>query len=56
MAYGDNWSLKDFHEELIAIMQSEMLQDVDEALRIETEILNGNLSEEDKLKIINQNI
>lgn len=56
MAFGDNWTLRDFKEELYAIMDSGNFSDVNEVLRIETDILNGKLSDEDKKRIINQNI
>lgn len=56
MAFGDNWTLQDFHEELLALMESGNFSDVNEVLRIETDIVNGKLSDVDKKKIINQNI
>ena len=56
MAFGDNWTLKDFYEELLSIMDSGNFSDVNECLRIETDILNNNLSDEDKKKIIYQSI
>jgi len=56
MAFGDNWTLRDFYEELLALMDSGNFSDVNEVLRIETDILNGKLSDEDKKKIINQTI
>ena len=54
MTFGDNWTLKDFYEELLAIMYAGMFNDVNEVLDVETRLLNGELTEEDKQKIINQ--
>lgn len=56
MAFGDNWTLKDFYEELLMLMEAGLFSDVNEVLRIETDILNGKLSDEDKKKILNQTI
>ena len=54
MAFGDNWTAKDFHEELLAIMDAGMFSDVNDVLDVETRILEGRMTEEDKKRIINQ--
>lgn len=56
MSFGDDWSNNDFLEELHSIMSEGDFTDVNECLRIEDSILNNTLSDEDKKRIIYQNI
>lgn len=54
MAFGDNWTTQDFYEELLAIMEAGHFSDVNDVLMVETRLLNGELTEDDKQRIIYQ--
>ena len=46
--------LKDFHNELVAIMNEGNFSDMNDLIDVENRILNDRMTEEDKKRIINQ--